>query len=172
MNESDDMQPSPIAALDWRALAEDRLQRLVEMEHDHALIRDRLELVQVDFREVLLANAEQLQRILALDRDHKRLQCTLTDIESSYSWRLMWPVRAIATWLSFGRRRIGMLARAFAAWLGCGRRRVGMLARALLRTPVLRRCARVLVRWMPGLGGYLRRKLHAEAGTPGRGSRP
>lgn len=163
MNESGDrpsgqgmerLPPSPVTALDWRTLAEDRLQRLVEMEHDHAVIRDRLGLVQVDYREVLVANAEQLQRIRALDQEHGRLQRALADIENSHSWRLTRPLRTLAAW---SRR---------------GRHRAGTLVRVLLRVPALRRAARLLVRCVPGMGGYLRRRLHAGAGMPERGSLP
>ncbi|WP_426700846.1 hypothetical protein ACPPVV_15920 [Rhodanobacter sp. Col0626] len=148
----DGSNPSEPAALDWRMVAEQRLGRLVDIEHDHAVIRDRLELLQVDYREILVANTEQLQRISGLDRERRALTDKLADMERSHSWRLTQPLRAVST------------------WSGGPQRRVGNLMRALLRIRVVRRGARFIVRWTPGLRERLRSKLYAQAGLPDRGN--
>ena len=55
------------AAVDWRSLADQRLGRLVELEHDYSIMRDRLALLQHDYRESLVTNMGQQQRIRELD---------------------------------------------------------------------------------------------------------
>jgi hypothetical protein len=158
MNEPSGMSPengagSPVG-MDWRVVAEQRLGRLVEMEHDRAVIFDRLELLQVDYREILVANAEQLQRISGLNGERKALMDKLAELEGSRSWRVTRPLRAAST------------------WSGAARRHASSVIHALLRIRVLRRAARIIVRLTPGLHERLRSKLRARDGLPARENLP
>ena len=147
-------------ALDWRKLADHRLDRLVELEHDYSVMCDRLSLLQVDYRDSLMAGVDQLQRIQELDRARMQLQDRLADLAQacasmradyesaqaallgSRSWRLTRPLRAVSMRVAGGRRRIGRLLR------------------SMLRIPLLRRVARLAIRWMPGLHARLRVRLY------------
>ena len=142
--------------LDWRKLADHRLDRLVELEHDYSVLCDRLSLLQVDYRESVMAGVDQLQRIQELDRARVQLQDRLADLAvacarmradyenaqaallGSRSWRLTKPLRAVS---------IGVAG---------GRRRLGRLLRTILRIPLLRRVAGLAIRQMPGLHARLR----------------
>ncbi|MGH8335829.1 MAG: hypothetical protein ACRETL_03175 [Gammaproteobacteria bacterium] len=143
--------------VDWRALAYQRLTRLVEIEHDHSIMRDRLAQLQVDYREILVASDGQLQRLTEMDRMRMKLEDRFAglareyaDMQASFvgsrSWRLTRPLRTIS------------------AWRGKGRHGVGRLARTLLRVPLLRRAARLVVRLVPGLHERLRFRLYPPAG--------
>jgi len=151
------------ASLDWRKLADQRLARLVELEHDHAVMRDRLALLQVDYRQMLVASEEQLQRIVELDRERLKMERRLAELArecvdvraafvNSRSWHLTRPLRVISRW-----------------WVA-DRHSVGGLVRMMLRVPLLRRGARFVVRRVPGLHGRLRARLYPQAGKVGRGS--
>src|ERR1700722_2314155 len=48
---------------DWHELAERRLARLVDAEHDASVSRDRLELLQAESREFLVLSVTRLHRI-------------------------------------------------------------------------------------------------------------
>jgi hypothetical protein len=145
----------PEGGVDWRALADRRLTRLVEIEHDHSIMRDRLAQLQVDYREILVASDGQLQHLTELDRMRLKLEGRLAELahehadmhasyEGSRSWRLTRPLRAIS------------------AWRGKGRRGVGRLARGLLRISLLRRAARLVVRLVPGLHERLHSRLYPQ----------
>jgi hypothetical protein len=150
-------------SVDWRALADQRLTRLIELEHDHAVMCDRLALLQVDYRELLVASEERLQRISEVDRARLNLEERLADLArerahlqavhmsfvESRSWRLTRPLRAMSRWRSSPS--------------------AGGLARDLLRIPALRRAARLVVRLLPGLHQRLRSRLYPQAGQAGRG---
>lgn len=153
---TDAVASSPSVVADWRKLADQRLAHLVELEHDHAVMRDRLALLQVDYREVLVAGEDRLRRIAELDRERVKLEERLDQLAKEYasmhasfvgsrSWRVTRPLRAISTWLAPGRRGIGSVLR------------------AMLRIPGLRRAARIAVRLVPGLHSYLRARLYSQA---------
>jgi hypothetical protein len=167
MNEPHDaLSGAPLvpASLDWRKLADQRLFRLVEIEHDHAVMCDRLALLQVDYRQMLVANEEQLQRIVEMDRERLKMERRLAELArecadvraafermhasfvNSRSWRLTRPLRVISRW-----------------WV-VDRHSIGGLVRAMLRIPLLRRGARFVVRRVPGLHGRLRARLYPQAG--------
>ena len=138
--------------LDWRMLADQRLTRLVNLEHDYSVMRDRLGLLQVDYRELLVAREGQLQCIRELDKSCAELNGRLDDlaleyaaIQASKSWRLTRPLRALSTQMAAGRRV------------------VGRLLRAMLRLPLLRRAARLILRLVPSLHARLRSRLHPHA---------
>ena len=171
MNEPHDALPAaPLvpAGLDWRKLADQRLSRLVELEHDHAVMHDRLALLQVDYRQMLVANGEQLQRMVEVDRERLKVEHRLAELArecadvrvafesmrasfvNSRSWRLTRPLRVISRW-----------------WVA-DRHSIGGLLRTMLRVPLLRRGARFVVRWVPGLHGHLRARLYPQAGKTGR----
>lgn len=171
-NETDGMPPAnsagaataqPAGGIDWRVLADQRLTRLVEIEHDHSVMRDRLALLQVDYREILVASDQQLQRLAELDRARMELERRLDELArehasmhasfvESRSWRLTRPLRAVSTWC---RER---------------RYRPGNVVRAMLRVPLLRRAARWVVRFVPGLHARLRSRLYPQAVRGDRGN--
>lgn len=141
------------AVLDWRRLADQRLSRLVELEHDYSVVRERLDSLQNDYRESLVAIDDQLQRIRELDdrladlaQTHASMrmeyESTQAALLGSRSWRMTRPLRTLSMRIASARRRIG-----------------GLL-RAMLRVPLLRRISRVLVRLMPGLHARLRSRLY------------
>lgn len=139
--------------IDWRSLADARLTRLVELEHDCAVLRDRMNALQIEYRELLVAGDNRLQRIWELDRTRVKLgrrldelarehAGTLASILGSRSWRLTRPLRSLS------------------AAVPAGRRSVGSLLRAMLRVPWLRRVAGVVARMVPGLHRRLRSRLY------------
>jgi hypothetical protein len=143
---------APSCVLDWRMLADQRLTQLVDIEHDYSVMRDRLNLLQVDYCELLVVSEGQLQRIWGLDKSCVELHGRLDDLaleyaamQASRSWRLTQPLRALSTHVAAGRRG------------------VGRLLRAILRVPLLRRVARWVVRLVPGLHARLRSRLHPHA---------
>jgi|SRR6185312_1506117 len=160
-------EASPIATgptgLDWRTLADQRLTWLVELEHDRSVMQDRLALLQVDYRHLLVAREEQLQHVAGLDRQRLQLERRLAemtreserahaafrqmhaDFVNSRSWRLTRPLRAISSWSIIDHGG------------------VRNVVRALLRISLVRRCAGLLVRRMPGLHRRMRSKLYPQA---------
>src|SRR6185312_4209920 len=160
----DEVSPAPIApaSLDWHALADQRLTRLIELEHDHSVMQDRLASLQVDYRQLLVAREERLQHIAGLDRQHMQIERRLAemareceqaraafrqmhaDFVTSRSWRLTRPLRAISRWSVIDHGG------------------VRNVVRALLRISLVRRCAGFLVRRMPGLHQRLRGKLYPQ----------
>lgn len=141
------------AGLDWRRLANQRLSRLVEIEHDYSVVRERLDSLQGDYRESLVARNDQSQRIRDLDdrlaelaQRHARMRMEYESAQAallgSRSWRMTQPLR--------------ILSMRFASI----RHRSGGLLRAMLRVPLLRWVARVLMRLVPGLHARLRSRLY------------
>lgn len=157
--------PAATTTFDWRRLADQRLDRLVELEHDYALMRDRLSLLQVDYRLMLVASEEQLRSILERDRARLRLEQRLVALEgectrareafaathalmlNSRSWRLTRPLRVFSRW-----------------WVE-DQRSLGGAARVILRVPLFRRVARFGMRRMPGLHARLRARLYPQPPT-------
>ncbi len=147
---------------DWRVLAEQRLARLVEIEHDHSVMLDRLALLQVDYLEVVVASEQRLAQIGVIGRDGAKLKTRLRELENAHrlaqaafegicqsrSWRVTRPMRAVSTWL--GRRGV-----------------IGSIARHLLRIPLVRRTARAVVRRVPGLHERIRSRIHDPARRTG-----
>lgn len=164
MNEPHDAlsgAPPVPESLDWRKLADQRLSRLVELEHDYAVMHDRLALLQVDYRQMLVANEEQMQRIVEVDRERLKMERRLAELArecadvraafvNSRSWRLTRPLRVISRW-----------------WV-VDRRSIGGLVRTMLQVPLLRRGARFVVRRVPSLHGRLRARLYPQTGKIGR----
>jgi len=141
------------AAVDWRSLANQRLGRLVELEHDYSIMCDRLALLQNDYRESLVTSMGQLQRIRELDDRLADLAQTCTSMRAEYesaqaallgsrSWRLTRPLRALSMRMAAARRRLGRLLR------------------GMLRVPLLRRVAGFAVHLVPGLHARLRSRLY------------
>lgn len=135
-------------ALDWRTLADRRLSRLVELEHDYSIVRERLDSLQNDYRESLVAREGQLQRIAELNdrladlaQTHVRIRMEYESAQAallgSRSWRMTRPLRVLSVRMASARRHIVRLLR------------------AMLRIPLLRRVARVVVRLVPGLHARL-----------------
>lgn len=156
-DESADTAAIPAAAvssaLDWRKLADQRLSRLVELEHDYSVVRDRLDSLQNDYRESLATGAGQLQHIRELDDRLADLAQTSANIRMEYesaqaallgsrSWRITRPLRALSM-------RIVSV-----------RRHIGRLLRVMLRVPLLRRVAGVAVRLVPGLHERIHSRLY------------
>jgi hypothetical protein len=144
---------SPPTGPDWRVVADQRLTRLVELEHDHSIVRDRLNALQVDYREVLVAAEDRLQRIGDIEDERARLESRLAELRrehgqmfesfvKSRSWRLTRPFRVV-------RRMAGRDLRGAARIL-----------RYFLKFPFVRRVARFMVRCVPGLHARLRSRLY------------
>lgn len=147
---------TPPGAIDWRALADKRLTRLGELEHDCSVLRDRMNALQTEYRELLVAGDSQLQRIWELDRTREKLghrldelarqhAQTLASLLGSRSWRVTRPLRSLSALVS-GRKG-----------------GVGNLLRAMLRVPWLRRVAGAVARIVPGLHRRLRSRLYPRA---------
>ena len=121
---------------DWHELAERRLARLVDAEHDASVSRDRLELLQAESREFLVLSVTRLHRINELERE-------LRVILASRSWRWTAGLRLLITRLSNAKVAV---------------RRI---VRKLVKLPLLRPVVRVAVRLLPGLSTRLHARLHA-----------
>lgn len=123
-------------AQDWKELAERRLARLVEAEHDASVSRDRLDLLQSECRELLAASVNRLQRIQMLERE-------VVTMLASRSWR----------WTAVLRRFTAQLSRAkvFAV----------RVARRVVKLPVVRPIVRMSVRLLPELSVRLHARLNA-----------
>ena len=142
--------------VDWRVLADARLTRLVELEHDCSVMRERMSALQIEYRELLVTSDSQLQQIWELDRTKVKLNRRLAELERAHadmrasflgsrSWRLTRPLRSLSTSVSAGRRG------------------VGNLLRAMLRVPWLRRIAGLMAHMVPGLHRRLRSRLYPRA---------
>lgn len=150
------------AEIDWRTVAEQRLTRLVEIEHDHSVMLDRLALLQVDYLEVVVASEGRLaqigelasekvklqRRLGELEHAHHLARVAFEDIYQSRSWRVTRPLRVVSGWLGRG----GL---------------IGKVARHLLRVPLVRRSARAVARRLPGLHERIRARLYDPARRQG-----
>ncbi|WP_449429437.1 hypothetical protein [Rhodanobacter umsongensis] len=141
------------AALDWRRLAEQRLSRLVGLEHDYSVVHERLDSLQNEYRESLVSRDAQSRRIRELDnrladlaQRHASMcseyESALAALLGSRSWRVTRPLRMLSV------RTVSI------------RRRAGGALRAMLRVPLVRRIARILVRRLPGLHARVRSRLY------------
>jgi hypothetical protein len=103
--------PSSTSAIDWRALSDQRLNRLVEVEHDCSLLRDRLGAMWTDYQELFRVTEDRLQRIREMERSMStlddRLQALVRESErmraeflGSRSWRVTRPLRVLSSWAS------------------------------------------------------------------------
>jgi len=148
---SDSIESTVVAessTIDWRLLAGRRLNRLVALEHDCVVIRDRLDRLQTTYGLLLNESDRRTHRMhhvgklhLALSEEFADLTQRHTAILASRSWRMTRPLR----WLSS--RGAG------------GKRLLIRILRALSRRPLLRRVAGALVRRMPGLHRLVRTTL-------------
>ena len=138
---------------DWRAVAEQRLGRLVEVEHDNSIIGDRLAMLQGEFQELLLASDSRLQQIHVLQRRCRELEWRLQQaveqqhrIEAAFlqsrSWRVTKPMRTLSL------RSTGL------------RGGVKGLLRGLIRVPGMRWVVRWLLRPLPRVHAKLRLALY------------
>lgn len=132
---------------DWRAIAGQRLDRLVETEHKYALLMIRHEALQVDHRNSIFDDVARLRRIRILeqqrdvvDQDVITLQSrlmaqseVLSSVFASRSWRVTKPLRAIVRWKKDPRRAV----------------KTGLLLVA--RFALVRRCLRTMLGSAPGL---------------------
>lgn len=133
---SDETSNSPISS-SWHEIAERRLARLVEAEHDASVSRGRLELLQFEYRELLVLSAARLQCLNERERE-------LANILASRSWRRTAALRVLA-------------ARLRSAKAGIRR-----IVRKSVKAPFLRPIIRASVRLLPGLSARLHAKLHAQ----------
>lgn len=129
-------------ALDWHRLADQRLSRLVEIEHDYSVVRERLDALQDDYRESLAARDGLLRHIRELDDRLAKLASVQAALLGSHSWRMTKPLRTLSMRIASARRR------------------VGRLLRSMLRIPLLQRVSRALMRLAPGLHARLRSRLY------------
>lgn len=140
-------------AIEWRAVAKSRLGRLVDIEHDAALLHERLSGIQVEYRLLLATDEDRLARIRELDGSCRRLARQLENSEREY--RLM-----ESTFLHSHSWRVTRPLRALRGLTGSTRRGVGVLLRALLGVPWLRKVVRIVARMVPGLHKRLRSRLY------------
>jgi hypothetical protein len=120
----------------WAQLAERRLARLVEAEHDASVSRDRLDMLQAEYRELLALSEGRSLRIHVLERE-------LASVLTSKSWR--WSM-----WL-----------RDFASWSRGIKSRVRRMAKKVVKLPFVRPIVKLSVQLLPGLSARLHAKLHA-----------
>lgn len=139
------------AVVNWRELAVKRLAKLVEAEHDVAVLRDRLDLhlsesltlfrqreLLIQQHEMLSKQCEEhLRRVGQLERERDALF-------ASKSWRCTKPLRALS-------------ARAARA-----RSRARRLLRWLVRQPFVRPAIKLMVRLLPGISVRLHARLYAQ----------
>src|SRR5580698_11448041 len=71
-------------AIDWRLLGEQRLKRLVEVEHDYAVVTNRFAALQMDYIHALQVNEVRLQRIQSLEHCCKTLEVRLKSVAEEY----------------------------------------------------------------------------------------
>ena len=142
-----------LGAIDWGALADARLDRLVELEHDCSVLRDRMEGLQLEYRELLVESDRQSRRRRELDQTRVILSRRLEDLTrehadmrasflGSRSWRLTRPLRSLSTSVSGVRTAVGKVLRGRGRVLG------------------LRRVAGMVARMVPGLHRRVRSRLY------------
>jgi chromosome segregation ATPase len=123
-------------AIDWRDLAERRLSRLAEVEHDVAIARDRLDYFQSSYRALLRQSEERLLRVRELERELAQMRTARARLRG-----------ALGKWLSeFPRRLKAMIL---------------LIVRMFLRIPLVRPVGRRVMRLFPGLSKRLRASLAA-----------
>lgn len=140
-------QPEPIEDIvpsgpDWRNVAGNRLAKLVELEHDYTVVRDRIASLQSSHH---LETRRMLTMLQSLRRERDALADELlalsamqASILSSRSWRITQPLRNAT-----------ILARR-------GKQYPKHILRGFLAIPLLRRVARRAAMTMPGLA----RRVH------------
>ncbi len=147
----------PSSEMDWRELSDQRLDRLVDLEHDCFLMRERLAALQMDYRELFAVSEDRQQRIRELERAMAALDDRLHALAherdvmrasflGSRSWRITRPLRAVHHW----RFWIPHIA--------------GRVTRGALEMPVLRRVAGAIARRFPGLHRRIRARLYSRHG--------
>jgi hypothetical protein len=122
--------------IDWRELAERRLGRLTEVEHDVAIARDRLDYLQSNYRVLLRQSEERLRRIRELERELSERRTPRPRLR-------------------------GVLGRGLSKLSPRFKSLILSAIRMLLRIPLVRPVAHRLVRFFPRLGNRLRGGLDA-----------
>jgi len=145
--------PAPgSSGIDWPGLARQRLARLVELEHDCAVMRDRLDQLRSDNDGLRTLNDDRLQYVrrlrIAGESARERIaelgdKCAL--MESSRSWRITAPLRYLAMRSAGGKHFVARILRAVVR-----RSRLGPFAARI--APTLHARARANL--------YSRRELH------------
>lgn len=143
--------------LDWRTVADERLDHLVEIEHDYSVMHDRLAMLQNDYRESLAQENRRLRHVHELERDIDHMDDRLHDLarECRREYEAMQ-----ATFLQSRSWRITRPLRAMSAQLAVLKHQLRRALRFLLRIAVVRRLARLIVRPLPGLHRRVRRMLY------------
>lgn len=88
--------------IDWRHLAGQRLARLVDLEHDCAVMRERLDALRTEHDMLMVLTEERLRQQHKLKVIGERREGVLDDLmrrhaqmENSHSWRITAPLRAL-----------------------------------------------------------------------------
>lgn len=122
--------------IDWREMAERRLTKLTEAEHDLSVVRDRLDHLQSSYRLLLQQSEERLLRIRGLNHELEKLRAAHSQ-QRGTSRR----------WLAALRQRI--------------KRIVLFMIGLVLRVPLVKPVAKRLLRISPKLNDKLRARLLA-----------
>jgi len=139
------------SGIDWRLLAVSRLSRLVELEHDFVIVRDRLDQLQTVYHSLLNESENRMQRIHRMEKIRVALDRRLADLVQQYatmqgsrSWRFTRPLRALSARTVHSKRVV--------RWI----------IRVMLRVRFLRRILGAVARRMPGLHQRIRSKLYPQ----------
>jgi len=142
--------PPATPDMDWREISGQRLDRLVDLEHDYFLMRERLSALQTDYRELIVVSEGRQQRIRELERSMAALDdrlcalmCECEAMRASRSWRITEPLRALSVWRTEGKRAV----------------RRGM--RVVFDVPMLCRAGSLVTRLAPGLSRRVRSALYS-----------
>lgn len=127
------------ALINWREMAERRLTKLTEAEHDLSVVRDRLDYLQSSYRLLLQQSEGRLVRIRELERELRELRAGPPPLRS-----------VLGKWFAMLRPRIKAL--------------ILFMVRLVLRVPLVRPVVRRLLRAFPKFGDKLRAKLLGSRG--------
>lgn len=90
--------------LDWKVLADQRLNRLVKVENDCSVMHERLERLRSEHDALLLVNDNYLKRLHALQKSAEQCHQAVIELdrrcasmEASRSWRITAPLRNFST---------------------------------------------------------------------------
>ncbi len=144
----------------WRSVAGSRLIRLIELEHDYGIMRDRLERLQAEYGALFSAGEIGKKRIYELEKLNDAIAIKYFESQESVaelnqrhaameaeflgsrSWRLTRPLRGISTFIA-NKKHL-----------------VAKVLRRMLRVSAFRRIARIVARCMPGVAGCVRSTLY------------
>ncbi|QAU24984.1 hypothetical protein EO087_14085 [Dyella sp. M7H15-1] len=120
--------------IDWRETAERRLTKLTDAEHDLAVVRDRLDYLQSNYRLLLQQSEQRLVRIRELERELEELNAAHSRFFGDF------------------RRRLAALRPRIKALILFA---IGLI----LRVPLARPVVRIVLRAFPKLGDKLRARF-------------